>query len=75
MRPSNATEAMLATQMIAAHDAALMFLMRATLENQTIDGCDANVLRATRPMRLFTEQLQAMRKLKGTAALELTLGG
>jgi hypothetical protein len=68
MRPSNATEAMLATQMIAAHDAALMFLMRATLENQTIDGCDANVLRATRLMRLFTEQLQAMQKLKGTAA-------
>jgi hypothetical protein len=67
MEPSNATEVMLATQMIAVHDAALLFLMHATQENQTFEGCDANVLRATRLMQVFNEQLEAMQKLKGKA--------
>lgn len=67
MAPQNATEAMLATQIIATNDAALMFLQRATLENQTFEGTDANVLRATRLMRVFTEQLEALQKLRGKA--------
>ncbi len=68
MAPQNVTEAMLATQMIAANDAALMFLRRATLDNQTFDGIEANVHRATRLMRIFNEQLEAMQKLKGKAS-------
>ena len=56
---------MLATQMIAANDAALMFLSRATIESQHSGAIDANVHRATRLMRLFGEQLEAMQKLKG----------
>jgi hypothetical protein len=62
--PQNATEAMLAAQMIAAHDAALMFLSRAT-ESQHQDLIDANVFRATRLMRVYTEQVEAMQRLKG----------
>src|SRR6266704_1080564 len=68
MAPQNVTEAMLATQMIAANDAALMFLSRATLDNQTFDGIEANVHRASRLMRIFNEQLEAMQKLKGKAS-------
>jgi hypothetical protein len=65
MAPQNAMEAMLAVQTIAANDAALMFLSRATLENQSSEVIDVNVLRATRLMRVFNEQLEAMQKLKG----------
>jgi hypothetical protein len=65
MEPQNLTEAMLATQMIAANDAALMFLSRATIEDQHPEAIDTNVLRATRLMRVFREQLEAMQKLKG----------
>ncbi len=68
MEPSNLTEAMLATQTIAASDAALMFLYRATLENQYSQAIDANLFRAARLMRVFGEQLEAMQKLKGKAA-------
>jgi len=68
MAPQNITEAMLATQMIAANDAALMFLRRATLDNQTFDVIEANVHRASRLMRIFNEQLEAMQKLKGKAS-------
>ncbi len=63
--PQNATEAMLATQMIATHNAALRCMAEAMHCNQTVDGVDRNVLRATRLMRLFNEQLEAMQKLKG----------
>ena len=50
MAPQNATEAMLAVQMLATHDAALLFMRRATLQGQTFDGADANVLRGTAPI-------------------------
>jgi len=66
MAPRSVTEAMLAVQMIATNDAALMFLRRATL-GQSTESIDANVLRATRLMRVFTEQLEAMQKLQGKA--------
>jgi hypothetical protein len=65
MAPQNATETMLSVQMIATHEAALKFLRCATLEGQTMEGSDANVLRATRLMRVFNEQIEAMQKLKG----------
>jgi hypothetical protein len=68
MAPQNVTEAMLASQMIATHDAATMFLWRATPDGQSTEAIDANVLRATRLMRLFLEQLDAMAKLKGKAS-------
>jgi hypothetical protein len=67
LAPKNAIEAMIATQMIATNDAALMFLNRATLSAQHPDAIDTNVQRATRLMRVFTEQLEAMQKLKGKA--------
>lgn len=67
INPANAIEAFLAVQMIGVHNAAIFFLRRATLQDQTFDGADANVLRATRLMRLFNEQLDAMAKLKGKA--------
>ena len=65
MAPQNATEAMLAAQMIACHDTAMNFLARATAPEQCVDIVDRNVLRATRLMRIFGEQLEAMQKLKG----------
>jgi predicted ATPase len=67
LAPQNATEAMLATQMIATHEAAMHFMMLATLDDQTFQGRDANVLRATRLMRLHLDQIEAMQKLKGKA--------
>jgi hypothetical protein len=70
MAPQNATEAMVAAQMIATNDAALMFVQRSTLEGQTFEGVDANVLRATRLMRLFLQQVEAMQKLKAKASLQ-----
>jgi hypothetical protein len=65
--PQNVTESMLAAQMIATHEAALGFMLSATRDDQTFEGRDANVLRATRLMRLHLDQIEAMQKLKGKA--------
>lgn len=65
LAPANATQALLAVQMLGVHEAALLFLQRATSEAQTFEGCDANVLRATRLMRLFSEQAELIARLKG----------
>jgi hypothetical protein len=67
MAPRNTTEGMLAVQMIGVHNATVEFLRRSLLPNQTIVGADADIARATRLMRIFTAQLDAMAKLKGTA--------
>jgi hypothetical protein len=65
MAPQNMTEAMLSIQMIAVNEAALMYLSRATLPDQHPHCIDPNVIRATRLMRIFNEQIEAMQKLKG----------
>lgn len=64
MAPKNGTEAMLATQMIACHEASLLFLNRAA-HGQYEESVDRNVHRASRLMRVFTEQLEALQRLRG----------
>lgn len=65
LEPATATEAMLAAQMVGTQRLAMSFLARVTAEGQTLDGIDRDVLRATRLMRLFNEQVETMSKLKG----------
>jgi len=65
LQPATATEAMLAAQMVGTQRAAMTFLKRAMNPDQTLAGVDANVLRATRLMRLFSEQVDTVAKLKG----------
>ncbi len=41
LKPANIVEAMLTVQMVGVHEAALRFLMGATLEGQTFEGSGA----------------------------------
>jgi hypothetical protein len=65
IKPEGALQSMLAVQMIGVHNTAIKFLMRATDENQTFEGTDANVQRAVRLMPLFNHQLEALACLRG----------
>lgn len=65
MQPSNATEAMLANQMIAVNDAALLFTSQATLAESTSQNRTDNAERACRFLSLFVQQVDAMQRLKG----------
>jgi hypothetical protein len=64
--PQTGVQTMLAVQMIGVHEAATKSLLFAK-SARSVDLQDSNILRATRLMRLFNEQLEAMAKLKGTA--------
>src|SRR5581483_1473070 len=66
MAPQSSTEAMLAAQTIATHEAAMSFLRRAAISEHipTIESC---ALQANRLMRTFNEQVELMQRLKGKA--------
>src|SRR5262245_42968081 len=64
-KPDGVVQGMLAVQMIGVHSAVVEFLSRASNSNQDSDVTDRNVARATRLMRLFNDQCDAMQKLKG----------
>ena len=65
MKPEGINQTMLAVQMVGTHYAIVDFLSRATMPDQTTEAIDQNVARATRLMRIFIEQGDAMQKLKG----------
>jgi len=68
LEPRNATEALLAVQMIGAQGAAMAFLARALHPEQCAEHIDRNVNRAVRLMRLFNEQVETMATLKGKSS-------
>jgi len=63
--PQNFTEAMLATQMIGTHEAAMYFTGIATQSGQTLERCEAAMRWGTRLMRLHLDQIEALQKLRG----------
>jgi hypothetical protein len=65
LQPASATEALLAAQMVGAQRAAMVYLHRALMPEQESEAVDRNVTRAVRLMRVFTEQVETMAKLKG----------
>jgi hypothetical protein len=65
INPGNETEAMLAVQMFAAHNMAMEFSRRAMHQQQCSEGVDVNVTRATQFMKIFLEQVECLKKLKG----------
>lgn len=64
LRPQDAMEAMLITQMIAVHSQAMEWSRRAVIPEQTEKGIEMNVSRATRLMRTFTSQVEALQKYR-----------
>jgi hypothetical protein len=65
LRPGNVLESLLITQMIGTHEAALGFLKTSTADDLG-QFRDQNVSRSTRLMRLFMDQLEQLRRLRGT---------
>jgi hypothetical protein len=63
--PADGLEGLLAVQMIGAHNLAMEFLQRAMVKDQTLDVVDHNVNRATRLLRLFLLQIEALNRYRG----------
>ena len=58
--PKDELERLLAVQMIGVHRLAVDCLSLASREGQTIEGMDANINRATKLLRTFTAQMEAL---------------
>jgi len=64
LKPRDAMEAMLITQMVAAHTLAMEMNKRALLPEQTVEGVDTNINRATKLQRTFVQQMEALQKYR-----------
>lgn len=59
--------------MVGTHDAALEFLKRAALYNQTFEGRDMALKHAQKLMTLYTKQLKALNKHRGKGQQKVTV--
>ena len=73
INPRNGTESLLATQMLHTHHLAVKMMERATSTNQSIEDVDRNVNMATKLMRVFNQQLDALQKLRGKGQQKMTV--
>jgi hypothetical protein len=74
MGPKDELEGLLAAQMIGVHSLAMECLRRASLEGQTTEGMDANINRATKLLRTFTAQMEALNRHRGKVSQQMVVG-
>ena len=65
LKPQDGAEAMLATQMVGTHEAAMECLRRATIPNQSFEGRNAALNHAHKLMSLHAKQLAVLDKHRG----------
>lgn len=65
IKPRDALETMLAVQMTGIHNVAMNCIMRAMIPEQTFEGRESNLTYATRLLRTFTAQMEALQKYRG----------
>ena len=65
IRPKDSLEGMLATQMVAVHTLAMTCMGRATWKDQPDVGVEVNLNRATKLMRTFVIQTEALARYRG----------
>ena len=63
--PRDTLEGLLAVQMVATHNAGMEMLRRAMVPDQTMEGCNAAVNQATKLLRTFTAQMEALNRHRG----------
>jgi hypothetical protein len=64
IQPQNEIEAMLVVQMIGVHNMAMAALGRGILKDQTFAGRQANADQATKMLRTFAVQMEALQKYR-----------
>lgn len=73
IKPTDATESMLAAQMIGTHEAAMECLRRASLPEQNVIGLELSLKHAEKLMTLYTQQLAALDKHRGKGQQKITV--
>jgi hypothetical protein len=71
--PKDELEGLLAVQMIGVHSLAVECLKRASREGQTPYGMDANINRATKLLRTFKTQMEALNRHRGKVGQQMVV--
>lgn len=71
--PAEGIEAMLATQMVGTHHAALECLRRAMIPSQSFEAREASLSQAQKLMNLYTQQMAALNKHRGKGQQKITV--
>lgn len=69
-KPADPLEGLLFGELVACHTAGMEFLRRSLLPEQTPEGIDVNVTRATKLLRTVTAQADVLARLRGKGGSE-----
>lgn len=73
LKPKDAVESMLASQMTGTHMLAMECLRRANHPDQTFVGRDVNLRHAERLMRIYSQQVDTLNKHRGKGQQKVTV--
>lgn len=73
LAPTDALEGMMATQMVAIHNAAMECLRRAQFDGQTFEGRDQNLKNATKLLATYARHVEALDKHRGRGQQKITV--
>lgn len=73
MKPADEYEGMLCSRLLVLHNQYMNFMARVTNNNQTSQGIDLNINRATKLMRLYNETLEALNKYRRKGEQKVTV--
>lgn len=73
IKPKDELESLLAVQMIGVHNMAMDFMQRAMLPEQTFDGLNLCMEVATKMLRTFTAQIEALNRHRGKGQQKMTV--
>ena len=73
IQPQDEIEGMLAVQMIGVHNLAMESLKRAMLGGQSFEGKQVNINQATKMLRTFTAQMEALKKYRTGGQQKMTV--
>jgi hypothetical protein len=72
--PKDEIEGLLSAQMVCVHILAMQCLKRASRGDKTTGGIDANINSATKLMRTFTAQMEALKLHRGKIGQQMVVG-
>ncbi|WP_162601261.1 hypothetical protein [Occallatibacter savannae] len=73
LSPRDGMEVMLCSQLVALHSQSMEFMRRGMLDDQTTDGVDRNVNRATKLLRAFAMISECLRTYRGGGQQKMTV--
>lgn len=71
--PADGVEGMLATQMVATHEAAMECLRRAMIPDQLFEGRDVNLKHAEKLLQIYARQMEALDKHRNRGQQRITV--